>query len=335
MKISLPHCQTLMFVLFFSVSTQIHAAKIECDILTSQYNIRLPGNINIQRDTPDNQPITEWIDGGGSKDLYHCKKGKYWNVFEEKTATNTGKTFSDNGIAYNIYKTNIDGVGIIVRARSQGAETMSKYYSYPFGRWIPGWYHGDLTVKFEADARLIKIGAIDGDELGGTSIGTIYVLDYSTSQRIYPVNVTVSGSKLKVLACSVNNPVVNVKFNQAIAKRDFKGVGHKLPSIPIPFTLTCNAGARVNVTINADKDTSLPENGLIKIQQGVNKATGLAIQVTDKDENGLAIGQNFISGTSTSDGVYDLGLRARYVQTAKIVSPGAVNGIATINLTYN
>lgn len=336
MKISLRHYRVLMIAVIVTFSSQTHAWQ--CDILTPQYNIQLPGSIEIQRDAPDNQPITDWIYGGGIKDLYSCKTsgngGIHWNVIESAFAQKTGGIYTDNGINYVIFKTNISGIGIVIRARSKGWAEVSSYYSFPYGRWIPGMYNKGFTTKFGVDARLIKTGAIDGGQLSPTLVGDLKAFGNNGEYR-YPVNVSVSGSKIQVLACSVNNPVVNVKFDQAIAKRDFKGVGYKLPSIPIPFTLTCNAGARVNVTINAAKDTSLPENGLIKIQQGENKAAGLAIQVTDKDENGITIGQKFILGTSTDDGEYDLRLRARYVQTSKIVSPGAVNSIATINLTYN
>jgi type 1 fimbria pilin len=335
MKKNTPY-RLIFFVIILSCSANSHAW--ECDVLTSAFHIELPNQIEVQRDDSYNKPLTDWVFGGGVKDLYKCRisgsGGSYWNVLESSIAAKAGGFFEENGVRYNIFKTNLSGVGIILRVRSKGLEELVSYYSFPYGVWQPGsWYSTNLVTRFGVDARLIKTGPIDGGQLDQTLVGNIRAFGRSSGAYYYPVNITVGSSQIRVMACSVSNPVVSVDFKQAHAKSDFKGVGYKFNMVNVPFYLHCNEGAKVNVTVNADEDSSLPDNGLIKISQGEGKATGLAIQVMDNKENGIKFGKQFFSGVSKG-GLYDLGLKARYVQTSERVSPGEVNGIATITLSY-
>ena len=113
---------------------------------------------------------------------------------------------------------------------------------------------------------------------------------------------------------------------------EFTGVGHTTTSQPVPIQLNCDAGARINAVVTAMADTSTTQQGAIKLTSG--GATGVAVQLLDKNGVGVKFGQKFVVDTVTSAGTYDFGWTARYLQTQSAVTTGNADASATVALTY-
>lgn len=326
----------LFFLALFIISGNAYAWQ--CTILYNQFNVMLPSNIDVQRDIANGQALTGWITGAGLQNVYRCNTenagGPEYAIRETTPAQDTGLVYNE-GIPYKIYKTSIDGVGFIARARSRGAGSLSNYYEFPYGQWVNGYYAEPLTIQFEVEIKLIKIDNINGGVIDSFEVGRLNAYGRNApSVNYYPIRIITSTSKINVLACSVNTPVVNVIFDK-YQTAYFKRVGTSTPTTPFNIGLTCNSQTRINLKMNANKDNELDLDGLIKLQDGSDAATGVAVQVLDKNDNPISINKNIYFGVSESDGMFNLNLNARYVQTLDKVKSGKANAVATFTLTYN
>lgn len=88
------------------------------------------------------------------------------------------------------------------------------------------------------------------------------------------------------------------------------------------------------VVATADKDTDTSQQGAIKITAGASSASGIAVQLLDKSNQGVMLNQKFVVGTTTANGQYDFGWTARYIQTKSAVTTGDANASTTLALTY-
>lgn len=311
----------------------------QCSNTKSNYTIAA-GTITVQRDTPVNSYMTQVIESAAAQVYSGCSG---YNAGENDVVgiKNYNKVLgSIDGLA--VYETNIPGVGYILGSHASFAGA----YGCSFGDNIGTVIHAGKTQQqscaingngFDANSaweqpfiRLVNMGA--GANAGGTLTGIIgYVYGGNGSQGwLHEVPVMISGV-VNVTACSVSTPVVNVPLGEYVTS-EFTAVNHTTPPVSVPVTLDCLAGARINAVVSADADTSTNLQGAIKLASG--GASGVAVQVMDKNNAPVKLNQKFVVDTTLADGQYNFDWKARYLQTQSAVTTGDANAFATLSLTY-
>ena len=312
-------------------------ASWDCQVITSSINIPLPSTVVVQRDAAIGQPISDWVTTG-SHEIYSCTwygGGNNYNIIESLTTTNTGETYTENGITYQIHPTNLTGVGIVVQATSESSHSSGpSTYDFPWGNWAGNaGYNFNITATFQASARLIKTANnISGGNITGAQVGTIKTAyQPPTGSYWYTIPVSYGGTRVMVVACSVNTPTLNVPLGDHLTT-EFTGVGYTTTPKEVPISLDCNAGARINVMVQATPDPNSYQQGSIRLLPG--GATGIAVQLMDKYGYGVRLNQRFLVGTASSMGQYNFNWTARYLQTNATVTTGDAVTMATLTLNY-
>lgn len=331
----------LSVFMFFPESA--FSASWDCKVITSALTIPFPSTLVIQRDTARNtavgQPISDWVTTG-SHEIYDCTwygGGSNYNILETLTASNTGGTYSENGITYKIHPTNLAGVGIVVQAISSSSHSSSpSTYDFPWsaGTWAGSvGYSFSITATFQASARLIKTAStVNGGNMTEAQVGTLRT-EYQppTGSYWYTVPISYGGTNVVIASCSVDTPNVNVPLGEHLTT-EFTKVGYTTATKDVPVSLDCNAGTRVNVVVQATADTTTTQQGAIKLNSG--GATGIAVQLMDKNSTGVKLNQKFLVDTVASEGQYNFNWTAHYLQTSPTVTTGDANTLVTLALSY-
>lgn len=315
-------------------------ASWDCQVMTSAYTIPFPSVVVIQRDSDVavGQPLSDWFTTG-SHEVYDCTwygGGNNYNILETLTASNTGSTYSENGVTYQIHPTNLAGVGIVVQATSESTfRNQPATYDFPWsaGTWATRGYGSNVIATFQASGRLIKTANnINGGYLTGAQVGTLRTEYYPpTGSYWYTVPISYGGTHVMIVACSVNTPTLNVPLGDHLTT-EFTGVGYTTTPKEVPISLDCNAGARINVMVQATPDPNSYQQGSIRLLPG--GATGIAVQLMDKYGYGVRLNQRFLVGTASSMGQYNFNWTARYLQTNATVTTGDAVTMATLTLNY-
>lgn len=145
------------------------------------------------------------------------------------------------------------------------------------------------------------------------------------------IPVFVWGTNVQVVSCQVNTPSVNVPMG-SISDEVFSGVGSTSAEQLFTISLRCDAGTKVNVTLDAVQDAS-GKAGVIALSDVANKATGVGVELR-YNNSPVTFGQMLPVATMASSGDYLIPLQARYHQTAPTVAPGVANTVATFTLTF-
>ncbi|HEX4502925.1 MAG TPA: fimbrial protein [Scandinavium sp.] len=133
-------------------------------------------------------------------------------------------------------------------------------------------------------------------------------------------------------SCAVNTSTVNVPVGDYLTT-EFTAINHTTENKNIPISINCSSSARINALITANSDSSTSQQGAIKLNSG--GASGIAIQLLDKNGAGVALNKKFVVDTTPGAGEYDFNWQVRYLQTAATVSPGDASASATLTLNYD
>jgi len=187
---------------------------------------------------------------------------------------------------------------------------------------------GQMKITYYKTATTTGSGTVNGSRVAS------FILRNNQSSWQNPETlVNTSSFTVTTLACSVTNTAISVPMG-TIEKRSFSGVGtwpgdSNTQSFNIP--LTCNAGTRVNLQIDGSIQNAT--KGVLNLNSGTNAASGVGIQLLYNDQP-LTLGSSFLTGTTTSSGAYNVGLKSRYYQTTSNITTGVANASASFTLTY-
>lgn len=232
----------------------------------------------------------------------------------------------NNGIA----PSNIPGIGISVQTAALGGD---------FNRWFgpsstekQSWEIADTVwyIKIQKTGQVTTSNTIRSGQVAQltqknqTPIGTWYLTT---------LNMPANAIRINVLSCSLKN-------NQSIYNIDMKDwydtqfpdIGSTSTPVDIPITLTCAAGTNIKATVTSSKyeDTATGKLGLT----GANTATGVAIQLLDKNNNPIKLNTTNNLQNNVPAGDYMFNWKARYIKTAANITPGTANASATVNIRY-
>jgi type 1 fimbria pilin len=260
----------------------------------------------------DTNANTPWLCGSGSSNIV------YGNMLQGTETSN------------KIFTTNVKGVGIRLSRYFSGGGSDYNYYPHtrtgPFGAFQAG-------SKFVVE--LFKLEAETGD--GPLAQGTYTTYSGADGKSVLTTFLSGEGITIITPTCSVDAGSKNILVDFGkVPLSGFKGKGSTAGDRAFSIKLNCKAGRNTQNTIymrmDARQDPS-NETGVLQVTQGTQAATGVGIQVIDKNAAPVKWGDNLLVGTS-KDGSYVLPFTGRYYQTADKVTPGKGDGMATFTLDY-
>ena len=144
--------------------------------------------------------------------------------------------------------------------------------------------------------------------------------------------------------CSVTTPSVPVSLD-TVESRVFTGVGTPSPEVRFNIGLNCTGGAvgiNGNAYMTLTDQTNPANRGNILSLTADSVARGVGIQILDGSGNVVSYGAdsaavdnpNRFFAAQTRNGVVNIPLSARYVQTEPMITNGSANGRATFTMSY-
>ncbi|OLF53550.1 fimbrial protein [Pseudomonas chlororaphis] len=245
------------------------------------------------------------------------------------------------GLSRETFLTGVNGVGLrwTLAEPNGGRYSLSNTglnnstpvteFGFPY---LGGTRYYTLQHTFE----LIKLGDIAGGSfrfpnfsvmtrpssaLGGLYDQTLNSFSFSTVQ-------------VAVASCSLVKNSILVKMGR-VDIGAFRGAGSSTPEKGFSIDLRCDAGARVNLTLdNTSQVSGYP--GTIRLTSSGQSARGVGIQILDASKASptpMPLGQRQALGTA-ENGVNSIKLAARYIQIGSNVSGGKADGSLTFILNY-
>ncbi|MTC42583.1 fimbrial protein [Providencia sp. wls1921] len=232
-----------------------------------------------------------------------------------------------------IANTNIPGIGVkIMHDRfylNNGPEPF--YVPYDNTHHILGINTPMWTVTFIKTGRVTQSGALSSGVIGHALAYNPYPRTTFTLASLY---FPTDQIKVNVLQCSLKNnqSVYNIELGDW-RDTQFKNIGDASDAIDVPITLTCNPGTNIKTTVTSSSGYIDQNTGKLALS-GADKATGVAIQLLDKNNTPIKLNTSNISQSNVPEGDYVLGWKARYIKTADKITPGSANATATVNIRY-
>ncbi|EKN5999754.1 fimbrial protein [Yersinia enterocolitica] len=244
-----------------------------------------------------------------------------WNFI---TTPNTPLSPYGNNVAI----TNIPGVGMRYSTDINGSGNYQSIISIPF----PAGDSNKIT-SLNYLIELIKIGNITpGVYPAQMELGRSFVTEPVTGSPLVLIHFVFLSATVTNYGCSVLQPSIDVTMGD-VQRNSFSGVGSVSESIPFSVQLNCQANTQVDITINAEQDSSnIP--GVIRLNQSAETtATGIGVQML-YNNNPMIFGSQVNTGTSAIEGNYSIPFTARYLQIQPVVTAGHANASATFTMSY-
>ncbi|MBP6121594.1 fimbrial protein [Providencia heimbachae] len=157
---------------------------------------------------------------------------------------------------------------------------------------------------------------------------------YNSTWYLTTLNMPANAIKINVLSCSVKNNATTYNINMGDwFDTQFQNIGDASAAVDIPITLTCMAGANIKTTVTSASGYVDTNTGKLALS-GADKATGVAIQLLDKNNSPIKLNvSNSLQDNVPADD-YLFNWKARYIKTAETITPGSANATATVNIRY-
>lgn len=369
----------IFLLLFFSVSP-LHATTwgSDCSYDTQIYNVTLPSGkrISIDPNVAVGTVFFEHYVGGQSGQNFKCQTAHNYTLQGAYTYGAGGRTIemSGGGLSsptgtYPVYKTNVEGLGLVVRRGSSAFPYWFSSYSYT-NKILN--YTGSITQVFDID--LVKYGdipigshTVTIDSTVIPSIDSIVQVSNSSNPTALPNGLVtmskfiLSPATFYIVSATCDTPDVTVHLgSHHIADTRNREDSHfatpwvdasiRLINCPV-FYGTGERGDNKDIIRNNVMTVSLlagnattSSQGIMPVDTGPSAAQGVSIQLA----YGTAASPQFVDfsagkGTQTytmsptQGATYTIPLVARYIQTASSIadiSPGQGNGKMTYMITY-
>ncbi|MEQ5236980.1 fimbrial protein [Proteus terrae] len=232
--------------------------------------------------------------------------------------------------ANKIVQTNIPGIGMKVYFNNIGAinfdwVSKSTEVGKTFHMTNPSWR-----------VQIIKTGQVT--QSGSLKLGEVAkAVQNNTAPRNTTWNLTslflpLNAIKINSLKCTTKSSSYNVNMGTWYDTQ-FKNIGDVSKNVDIPITLSCAAGTNIKATVTSSAGYIDVNTGKLKLS-GTNSATGIGIQLLDKNNNPIKLNTKNSLQNQVASGDYIFGWKARYIKTGSTITPGSANSIATVNILY-
>ncbi len=320
-------------------------ADISCGSpAASSYTLNIPsGNIAVSRDAPVGTFLTSFSSMTTlSTSLWKCSDNDWPTMIEPvmRVELIPSGTFADGYVAF---KTNVEGVGLVMRAEGYLHSGWNGYADKIGAAWLflGGHYIGDngtYTFGARAEFALVKTGPIAGGKVQLTGVVAKAAMRGSYTKTIVrEVNILASGGPTFVSrGCSSSD--VNVNLGEH-GTSSFSGVGSRSTATDFQIDLTGCSSGMAGIQYRID-----PAPGIDAIDSGrgiaglstASSAQGVGVQVTKPDESLVPFGTPLgASGYDASKGgQLSIPLRAAYVMLSPSVRGGQADSQMVFTLDY-
>jgi type 1 fimbria pilin len=289
---------------------------------------QMPAVIVVEPDTPVGSIIYE--DSMQSGDITQSCDGS--DVRVRKGYTTISSDDARDDVLVGTYQTNVPGIGIRVAASS------NKYPQYNEEDIVRpeiylGMTHGfNTTYQYRAIAQLIVTDTIQEGDLNTDRLTSHekYDNDVVGEIRFSPTSVRISTNTCNLVDKNIYVPL------KTINAQDFNGQYSDIltdASFKIEVT-DCKAGTKIDYQFKSSGSTGVTNGNILNIASGDNAASGVGIQILDRNDNVISFDQDYnaIASSRTNESV-EIPLKARYIKTGEVKS-GKVDSVATFDVFY-
>ena len=229
-----------------------------------------------------------------------------------------------------IAASNIPGISIQVKATEIGF--LNTRYGPPTADNPAAWSLPNpyWTITIKKTGQVTQAGSLKSGLVGRLTQRN--PAPHNSTWNLTSLNIPANAIKINVLRCSTKANSYNVNLG-TWHDTQFSSIGSFSNSYNIPVTLSCAAGTNLKVTVSSSAGYVDTNTGKIKLS-GQGQATGVAIQLLDKNSNPIKLNSKFTLQNNVANGDYNFNWKARYVKTANKITPGTANSTATINIIY-
>lgn len=312
------------------------------------------GVYNIQRDIPVGSVITPWFYSSDIASYSYCTN-LTTNALSVAVKSPSGTSIpplSVDGYTYNVYPTDVAGIGYITSFRS-GYNSGATPVTTSWGPWnyrgqvlTTGWTNvlslspvsagQSWTFGFGASIRFVKYaqtasGVISSKTIAIGTVGDSGILSGGSNAINLASSVTIN-----TLQCSMQTPSLTFPIGDILASYFGSTVG-TIPSgaqNTQNLGLNCDAGANINVMLQGTQNPDVSTTSVLALtgQGNADVAKGVGVQLL---YNGAPLVlNNRIVLKQSAGGQETFPITARYYQTKTSVSTGKANAAATLDLTY-
>lgn len=263
----------------------------------------------------------------------------YWSHMTFSTAHRyIGYWLSAQGVNMPIHQSGVTGVGVgmVAQDRDGGPLLGVGGITTLRDRVNPG----IATWGVRGRVFFFVTGNVQGGLMAGGTLGSFGVYTATRAHDIAIGN-TLIGPPRKP-TCAVATPSLTMSLGE-VSARLFSGVGSVAGSITDTISLNCagGTGASVDVLVTLTDQTK-PDNRSDRLTlTSASTASGVALQLlfgaqllSYGEDSSMLGNANQWSAGSTDNGLFQISLTARYVQTQPLIKPGTANGVATFTLSY-
>lgn len=332
-----------VFVLLLATGSGYSFAAVTCTGNPNTEVLSFP-TVSVPRDASNNTPLTPWV-YSGAYTYWTCNASGSTGSgtrFDPISAA-TGSTYSESGVNYPVFSTDMPGIGVVMTARAYANGCSWLSWGAVGGTPPAGGLcnsNGSISNGGQLGMRLIKIGPITGGILPpqlpvkGVAIAATGTISGAGIKQFSTAPVTIN-----VLSCSVDgvdiqlDPVMKSSFSTAVSPKT-KSFAFVLRGCPAGMNTIKYQLDPVNTIISST-------NGTFANNTGSDMAKGVGLRITDGtntspvrfgDSSYVVPGYSAASGNST----LSVQMNVSYYRTgaATDVTPGQVVGLVQLTIFY-
>lgn len=319
------------------VLVSLQSQATDCTATTQTFSKSFsPSSISVGRNTTVGTVISSLTNVTGGNAEINCTPGKKWMMLRYGNAMTMD---SGAGIAAGTYKTNINGIGIVVKETMAGTNNfilsseLQQWYSLPSisgAHYITGL---DISLVVTDQVSPGTIVFPDNFIESWAGLSTTNINDAARYNVINLNNIVI-----KVKACETPNIKVDLeKHNTA----EFLGINSTSAAKQFNFEIkNCDPELNsVSYTFKPAAGITLENNGTVNQYLTLSSdsdATGVGVQVLYDDGTIVPFNSKikYTGYKSAVGGNYMIPMKARYIKTASTMTGGMANSAVEFTMTY-
>lgn len=324
--------QNLLIALILSVmSTSFQQVRADCSFTNPDVNptitFTMPAQIVVASDAPVGTIVYSGETVGASHGL----------TCNSEVQMREGYTaLSDNdysGVLAGVYRTTVPGIGFrAARSENQTAAFTDDNIITPwhYVGIAKNWVSYDST--YHVGVELVVIGAVSSGTLETNKFNADYQMGslMAAKLRFAPTTVNVVAN-----TCNLESKNINVLLDTVTVDSLSQGYSAVLTDNSFKIDVAnCSAGTRIDYKLTSAGSTGVTNGNILNIAHSEEAASGVGLQILDKDNHVLSFDQEYTGIVSASgQETESIPLKARYAKTGT-VKGGQVSAVATFEVYY-
>lgn len=238
-----------------------------------------------------------------------------------------------SGVLSGVYKTTVPGIGF------RAARAENKTATFIDENLITPWHYIGMTGNwssydstYHVGVQLVVIGTVQSGTLDTSKFNADYQMGSLTvaKLRFAPATVDVIAN-----TCNLKSKNINVLLDTVTAGGLSQGYSSVLTDDSFKIEVAnCTAGTHIDYKFTSAGSTGVTDGTILNIARGEGAASGVGIQILDKDNHVLNFDQEYTGiESATGQGTEAIPLKARYAKTGT-VKGGQVDAVATFEVYY-